>query len=122
MKDMGIDEGSKGVTTSESNSEVGPEVKGHRTESRFRAVAARVNHLCQDRTDKQFIAKEISWFTAKRVAKYLKDDRGSALEYKYQELPKKVAIWSDIDFAGCRRTRNSSSGEVAMTGSLCITS
>ncbi len=102
MKDMGMDEGSKGVTTPGSTSEGGPEVKGDRSESRVRAVAARGNYLCQDRMDMQFAANGISRFmskpedqdgrAAKRLARYLKDNRRVVLEYKYQELPKKVVV------------------------------
>ncbi len=51
MKDMGIDEGSKGVTTPGCNSEGGQEVNGDRSEIRFRAVATRGNYLGQDRVD-----------------------------------------------------------------------
>ncbi len=43
MKDMWIDEGSKVVATPGCNSEGGQEVKGDRSESRFREVAARGN-------------------------------------------------------------------------------
>ena len=51
MRDMGIDEGSKGVVTPGSNGEGGPEFGGDRNESKFRAVAARGNYLAQDRMD-----------------------------------------------------------------------
>ncbi len=101
VKDMGIDEGSRGVTAPGSNSEVGQDVKGDESESKFRAIAARGNCLGQDRMDTQYAAKEISRFTskpkeqdwraAKRLARYLKDHWRVVLEHKYQELPKKVA-------------------------------
>ncbi len=69
MKDMGIDEGSKGVATLGSNSEGGQDVrggaKGDRGESRCRAAAARGNYLGQDRMDMQFAAKEISRFMSR---------------------------------------------------------
>ncbi len=42
------------------------------------------------------------------------------IEYKFQRLPKNVVAWSDRDFAGCNRTRRSSSGDVVMFGSHCI--
>ncbi len=42
------------------------------------------------------------------------------LEHKYMELPKKVVMWSDKDFAGCGRTRKSTSGGVVMVGSRCL--
>ncbi len=49
MKDIGIGEGSRGLTTPASNSEggqdVGREVKRDKSESKYRAVAARGNYL-----------------------------------------------------------------------------
>ena len=88
----------------------------------FRAVAARGNYLGQDRMDMQFAAKEISrfmskpeeqdWRSAKRLARYLKDNRRVVIMYKYQKLPWKVIVWSDSDFAGCQRTGRSTSGGV----------
>ncbi len=62
MKDMGINEGSKGVTMPGCNGQGGPEAKGDRSESRFGSVAARGNYLGQDRMDMQYAAKGISRF------------------------------------------------------------
>ncbi len=56
----------------------------------------------------------------KRLARYLKDHKRVVLECKYRELPKKVVIWSDMDFAGCGRTRKSTSRGVDMFGSRCL--
>ncbi len=53
------------------------------------------------------------------MARHLKDKR-VAIEYKYQKLPEKVTVWSDTDFAGCRRTRRSTPGGVVMFGKHCI--
>ncbi len=101
----------------------GQDVKGDKRDSRFRAATATGNYLGQDRMDMQYVAKEISrfmskpeeqgWKEAKRLARNLKDHRKVVLEYKYEELPKNVVIWSDADFAGCGRTRKSTSGGVA---------
>ena len=54
------------------------------------------------------------------MARYRKDHRRVVLEYKYRELPKMVVVWSDTDFAGCGRTRKSTSGGVVMFGSRCL--
>ena len=69
--------------------------------------------------DMQYAAKEISRFMTKpeeqdrkaamRSARYLEDLRRVLMEYKHQELPKKVVVWSDTAFAGCGRTRKSKS-------------
>ncbi len=69
-EDVGIDEGSRGLTTPGSNSrggqDAGAEVEGGRGKSSCRAVAARGNYLGQDRMDMQFAAKEISRFQWRR--------------------------------------------------------
>ena len=62
----------------------------------FRGVAARSNYLGQDRVDAQRAAKEVSrftskpeaqdWSSAKRVARYLKDNKRVAIARKYQKL------------------------------------
>ena len=38
------------------------------------------------------------------------------MDFAYQELPKETVIWSDTDFAGCKRTRKSTSGGIAQIG------
>ena len=42
------------------------------------------------------------------------------IEYKFQKLPEKVVVWSDSDFAGCKRTRRSTSAGVVMFGGHCL--
>ena len=42
------------------------------------------------------------------------------LKYVRQELPEKLKVYTDTDFAGCRRTRRSTSGGVVMLGSHCL--
>ncbi len=41
------------------------------------------------------------------------------IEYKFQKLPARVVVWSDTDFAGCKRTRRSTSGVVVAFGAHC---
>ncbi len=79
-------------------------------ETRFRAVAARGNYLGQDRMEMQFAAKVISrfmskpeeqdWRSAKRLARYLKDNKRIVIEYKFQ-----AAISRDADVRGEARQR-----------------
>ena len=40
--------------------------------------------------------------------------------YEYGDMPGYVDIWVDTDFAGCNRTRKSTSGGVVMWGSSCV--
>ncbi len=78
----------------------------------------------------QFAAKEASRFTskieeqdsnsAKRLARYLKDNRRVVIEHQYQKLPERVIAWSEADFADCRRAGRSTSGFVVMFGKHSI--
>ncbi len=93
-------------------------------------MAARGNNLGQDRMDMQFAAKEISrftskpeeqdWRSAKRLARYLQDNKRVVIEYEFQKLPEKVVAWSDTDFAGRKRTRRSTSRGDVKFGNHCI--
>ncbi len=81
-------------------------------------MAARGNQLGKDRMDMQFAAKEISRFvskpeeqggkSAKRLARYLKDNKKIMIEHNFQRLPKKWGV-SDTEFARRKRTRRSTS-------------
>ncbi len=94
MRDMGVDESCKGVVTpGVSASDGGPTGETIVGEgSQFRAVAARGSYLGQDRMDMQFAAQEISrfmskpeeqdWRSAKRLARYLTDNRRVVIMYK----------------------------------------
>ncbi len=42
------------------------------------------------------------------------------VEHKFQKLPEKAVARSDTDFAGCKRTRRSTSGGAVMLGNHCI--
>ena len=42
--------------------------------------------------------------------------------FNYQDEVKGLAIWTDTDVAGCRRTRKSTSGGVAMFGKHMVKS
>ena len=92
MRDLGLHEGSKGLSTPGSTQESNCVREGHLEagyfsgDSIYRAVAARSNYLGQDRLDMQFAAKELSrfisapepcdWSSAKRLARFLKTTGG----------------------------------------------
>ena len=42
--------------------------------------------------------------------------------FKYQEEVKKIHVWADTDYAGCRRTRKSTSGGLLMIGEHVVKS
>ncbi len=130
VRDVGLKERSKGVTTPGVNDEGGIVDEGEVNETLCRTIAARANYLAQDRLDMHCAAKEISRFMSKpesadfkrarRLGRYLQDDSRIVFNYRFQKLPETVVVWSDTDFAGCRRTRRSTSGGVVIFGSHCL--
>ena len=58
----------------------------------------------------------------KRLGRYLADKRRYRILYEYQEDPRRIVVWTDSDFAGCARTRKSTSGGVIMHGSHLVKS
>ena len=96
----------------------------------FRALSARANFLSQDRPDINFSTKELcrefaaptqkSYLRLKRLVRYLVGV--PRLVYFYPFLAKgdkpatAIDLYVDTDFAGCKETRRSTSGGVAMAG------
>jgi hypothetical protein len=99
---------------------------------KYRGVAARANYLAQDRVDVQFATKEVcrsmskptkgSWKKLKRLARYV-------LEYPRLEWRcgltdddemDVIRVYSDSDWAGCLRTRKSTSGGIITLGGMAI--
>ena len=97
----------------------------------FRAMAARANYLAADRPECQFACKEICrWMSAptaqslaalKRVGRFLEGRRRLIFKYRWQHADC-VDIYSDTDWAGCVRTRKSTSGGCLMLGKHMIKS
>ena len=98
----------------------------------FRANVARLNYMCQDRSDVQFAVKELcrsmsdpseaDWLMLKRLARYLIGRTRVVLKYGYQGKHGIIDAWKDTDYAGCRVTRKSTSGGVIMLGQHMIKS
>ena len=96
----------------------------------FPAVAAKANYLAQDRPDIAFACKELCrdfsvptkerYCKLKRLGRYLLGTPRLTWFYPWQGLPEVVDVFVDTDFAGCRATRRSTSGGVAMLGKHCI--
>ena len=100
----------------------------------FRALAARANYLAMDRPDIQFSVKEVcrdmaapsrsSWSKLKRAARYLLEF--PRLEWKFSDEDEEkmdletLHVFSDSDWAGCLRTRKSTSGGVAVLGGVAL--
>ena len=63
-----------------------------------------------------------AWRNLTKLGKYLKHHDRSGYLYRYQDMPQELTIWTDTDYAGCKRTRKSTSGGVVMWGSHLIKS
>ena len=94
--------------------------------TKFRALAARANYLSADRPDCQYAAKEICrWMSSpselsmaalKRFGRYLLGRPRLVFRYVFQSADT-VDCYSDTDWAGCPKTRKSTSGGVLLLGS-----
>ena len=95
----------------------------------FRAAAARGNYLSADRIDVMFAAKEVcramskptdtSWKALKRLARFLNGRPRMVYDYPFQQADK-IDVYTDTDWAGCARTRKSTSGGCIMLGKHTI--
>ena len=97
--------------------------------TRFRGWAARANYLAADRPDAMFSAKEVCRFMSrptnvamtalKRLCRYLRSRPRLVYGFPIQHA-QCVEAYSDTDWAGCPRTRKSTSGGCLMIGSHII--
>ena len=88
--------------------------------TRYRRIAARANFLEQDRMDIAFATKEATrretsptkddWNKLVRLGRYLVRFPRVVNWYKYKNESEDVVACIDSDWAGCRRTRRSTSG------------
>ena len=86
----------------------------------FRGLAARCNYLALDRPDILYASKEICREMAKpvvgslnklrRLGRYLKYRPRVVWSFVYQHWPQELHVHADSNWAGCRRTRKSTSG------------
>ena len=97
----------------------------------YRALVARANYLAADRPELQYSSKEVCrWMSSptetsvqalKRLGRYVEGHR--RLVYRYQwQCADMIDIYSDTDWAGCPRTRKSTSGGCLLLGSHLIKS
>ena len=98
--------------------------------TRFRGVAARCNYLAFDRPDIQYATKEVCREMSKpttgslrrlqRIGQYLKGKPRLIWNFEMQHPVNILSIYTDSDWAGCRKTRKSSSGGTIMRGTHCL--
>ena len=94
--------------------------------TQFRALAARANYLALDRPDIAFAAKELcrqfaqptdrSVEQLKRMVRYLVHNPRLTYHFDYVPETNAVDVYVDTDFAGCLKTRRSTSGGLIMMG------
>ena len=101
--------------------------------TRYRAAAARANYLSADRPDIQFTAKEAcrfmakptksGWTALKRLARYLIGCPRLVYMYPWQTMnTAEIQVYTDTDWAGCLKTRKSTSGGCMLLGSHLLKS
>ena len=56
----------------------------------------------------------------KRIARYLKRVPRLAQKFEWQPQPNSIYVFSDSDYAGCRKTRKSTIGIAIMIGKHCL--
>ena len=96
------------------------------------ALAARANYLALDRADMQFAAKEVCRGMAsptrgdlrklKRLARFLIQHPRVVWIFGPQPPVSELTVYSDSDWAGCRRTARSTSGGAILRGAHCLRS
>ena len=132
QREYGMGE-SKAVTTpgAKAEEQEGDEAPLNETEATsYRRAAATLNYLAQDRPDIAYAVKEcargMSRPTAsdsvrlKRVLRYLRLHPVRAQRLGWQPMPPETRMYSDADWAGCRKTRRSTSGGACLHGSYLI--
>ena len=93
--------------------------------TKYRAIAARANYLAADRPALQYAAKEVCrWMSAptdvsrlalKRLGRYLLLHPRLVFRFDFQQADR-LETHSDTDWAGCLRTRKSTSGGCLLLG------
>ena len=92
----------------------------------YRAISARINFLSADRADLQFCSKEASlkmsspsrsdWLKLKRIGRYLIHRGQVAHVYRWQSPSPTITVFVDSNWAGCLRTRTSTTGMAILHG------
>ena len=97
---------------------------------KYRAVAARLNYLSQDRPDIRFAAMDACGGMSaptqrhlrrlKRIGRYLLGRPRAECLYPWQEQPRVLDSYTDSDWAGEKVSRKSTSAGCLMRGAHCI--
>ena len=129
IKLMGNGKGKRGQTVGEDESkwklDDNDRELGKEEVSLYRVVAARANYLALGRVDIQYATKGccrgmarpqvLHMSMLKRLARYLVGRPRAVWQYDWQAA-EDISVFSDSDWAGCRRTARSTSGGIALRG------
>ena len=98
-------------------------------QTEYRGLAARANYVSADRVDLQYSSKECCRFMSapgtlaqgalKRLGRYVLKHKRLVYKYPWQEATH-IDVYGDTDWAGCPRTRKSTSGGALMIGAHTI--
>ena len=104
----------------------------------YRSLAATANFMALDRADIQYSVKEVArkacdpesgdWDKLKRLALYLKGCPRAVTHFNFvaaedfEASSAELDIYTDSDWAGCRRTRRSTTGGCALWGGMLVKS
>ena len=92
----------------------------------YRTCVGKLLYLSLDRQDIAFATKELArglkaptkrqWTRLKRLARYVRGTVGAEIFISSQGDPGDIQVYSDSDFAGCKKTRKSTTGIIAFAG------
>ena len=100
--------------------------------TKFRAAVARLNCLSIDRADIQYSTQEAArrmsrpcngdWALVKNIARYVIGKPRVHHLFAWQELPDRMRIFVDSNWAGCPKRRKSTTGAAIMHGEHLVRS
>ena len=98
--------------------------------TQYRSIGARANYLSADRPEMMYATNEVcremsspsqgGWGKLTRIGKFLTGRPRVVWEFPNQEEQSTIDVYVDSNWAGCRRTRKSTSGGCAMLGRHCL--
>ena len=117
--------GTKAVKECETSDAVGSVLSDEQA-TNFRALAARANYLALDRPDLAYASEELCRAFSRpttsdvealeRMVRYLMHRRRRVWQYEWCNADDAIDVYADTDFAGCKKTRRSTSGDVLTMG------
>ena len=137
MEALGLEEDSKSLMApgtkedkTETQNRENSEERNPTNDTKFRAIAARLNYIAADMPDIQFATKEAcrdmsapseqSWRKIKKIGRYLVGRTKVEWRYPWKYEIGDWKVYTDSDWAGNVKTRKSTSGGILMLGEHCM--